>query len=100
MLPKKYEYAKILNSRYPYEYFNGFSSETKRILGNLLKSIVEGEKITEQKRKILSSNIGFSSYECFEMMKNKYSSAIFKDDVNILILIYRSQGLCRKMEIF
>ena len=81
ILPLKYEYAKILNSRYPMEYFTGFSQETRNIIRSLLNFILDGEKLTEQRRKMLASYRGFSSYECFEMMKNRFATAIFKDDV-------------------
>jgi hypothetical protein len=85
--PKKYEYSKILRNRSPDEYFNGLSYESRKLLTQLFRSIIDSEATAEQRRKFLADYPGFSSYEYFELIKGKYSPGIIKDDVIIFIYL-------------
>lgn len=81
--PKKYEYSKILRGRFPIRSCcEGFSCDTLRILASLFKSIIDGEADSEMQRKILSSAYRFSSYQCFEGIKDKRNYSIRREDVS------------------
>jgi hypothetical protein len=81
LVPKKFEYEKLIRGRYPTGYISELSYESRKNLTQLFRSLIEGEIESEQKRKLLNSSIGFSSYENFEIVKGRFKSAILKSDV-------------------
>lgn len=82
ILPKKYSIAKILNDRYPEMIFNGFTREVICLLGNLIRGIINGEKSIERYRRILKSLPSVSPLELFDLLKNKHSNGILKQNIS------------------
>lgn len=81
--PRRIEYSQLLRSRYPPEYFVQLSYEARKNLNMLLRNLIEGEQIAEEKKQLLNASIGFSSYESFEMLKGRYKSFVLKEDVKV-----------------
>jgi hypothetical protein len=81
--PIKYEYSKLIKNRLPYEYDNGLSMESRRILGKLFTAIIESETAIESKRTLLNSSPYFSSYDSYELIKGRFKSFISREDVNL-----------------
>jgi hypothetical protein len=81
VVPKKYEYSKLIRSRLSHGCYRELSYESRKSLTILFRSIIDGECNSEQKRKILNSSPDFSSYENFELVKGKIKTCILKNDV-------------------
>jgi hypothetical protein len=81
-VPLRTEYARLLRDRYPSGYTRVLSYDSRRTLSQLLKAAIDAESVAEHSRRVLNSNYGFSSYECFEAIKGRYKSYALKEDVN------------------
>jgi hypothetical protein len=86
VVPLRSEYSRLIRNRYPTSYGCEISYDTRRTVSQLLKAIIEAESVAEHSRKILNTNYGFSTYECFEIIKGRYKSYVLKDDVRFDII--------------
>ena len=81
ILPKKYSIAKLISERCPLNNFNGFSNDTKFLIVNVFKCIIEGEQLNEKIRNELNSIRGFSPFDLFNNIKKRFCNVIYKDDL-------------------
>ena len=61
--------------------FIGISMTTKKLLRDLFKNVIEGEKSNEDFRKILAKNEEISVSDLFNKIKKNYSVGIYKEDI-------------------
>ena len=54
---------------------------TKKLLRDLFKNVIEGEKSNEDFRKILAKNEEISGSDLFNKIKKNYSVGIYKEDI-------------------
>ena len=94
ILPKKHSNEKIMdiesreniyrnrrNSDNHNKNFSEISMKTKKLLGDLFKNVIEGEKSNENFRKILAKNGEISGSDLFNKIKKNYSVGIYKEDI-------------------
>ena len=81
ILPKKIEYARMMISHRPPEQFLQFSINANNSIKKTLLTLIEAELNIEKKQMSLCAYKGFSCYECFEAIKNKSSSYIYRSDL-------------------
>ena len=94
ILPKKYSNEKIMDiEKRDNNYRNrrigddrnkkfiGISMTTKKLLRDLFKNVIEGEKSNEDFRKILAKNEEISVSDLFNKIKKNYSVGIYKEDI-------------------
>jgi len=79
--PKKSEYYKVMKSKHNLNSILILTQESKSIIRSLFISLIDAEINTEAKKKRLTSSVGFSNYESYELIKGKFKSFILKDDV-------------------
>lgn len=80
IIPKKYEYSKLIQSRY-IPSSSSLSPETRFKFTNLLKGILENEKNVELYKKLLNANVFFNSIQAFNLIKPKYKDYFTLNDV-------------------
>lgn len=84
ILPLKEEYYSLLKRKISNNYYlsKTISDSALFLLKKLIKTILDGEKQADAARKDINSIQYFSSYDCFELIKNKYVSYATKEDVS------------------
>ena len=55
--------------------------ESKLILTKLFRTLIEGENLIENNRKLLTSRKFFSCYDAFDNIKDRYHNFISKENV-------------------
>ena len=94
ILPKKYSNEKIMDiEKTDNNYRNRrigddrnkkfirISKKKKKLLRDLFKNVIEGEKSNEDFRKILAKNEEISGSDLFNKIKKNYSVGIYKEDI-------------------
>jgi hypothetical protein len=84
IVPKKYEYARLLRNRYVPSIFMGIEEDTEATIELLFRAMIESEQEAEKlKREFASESelLNYSNYEKYELIKGKYKSTIIKEDV-------------------
>jgi calmodulin len=82
ILPRKYSIAKLMNERYPPNYFMGFTKETQQHIVELFTGIISAEKSNERYRKQLQN---YSTFDLFNLIKPKVSNGIHKEDLDLFM---------------
>ena len=82
ILPRKYSIAKLMNERYPPNYFMGFTKDTQHNIVELFTGIISAEKSNERYRKLLHN---FSTFDLFNLIKPKVSNGIHKEDLDLFM---------------
>ena len=82
ILPRKYSIAKLMNERYPPNYFMGFTKDTQQHIVELFTGIISAEKSNERYRKQLQN---YSTFDLFNLIKPKVSNGIHKEDLDLFM---------------
>jgi len=83
IIPRKFEYGKLLTGRVKSSNLIKISPETRLLLASFFRTLIENEVLAEKARKSLNNTPFFSSYENFELIKGRFNSFISKEDVTI-----------------
>ena len=81
ILPKKIEFARMIINHHPDENFIKFSDESNKVIFDVIKSLIDAEEEIYQFKIKMNSFQGFSIFECWELLKNKYENLINRTDI-------------------
>ena len=79
--------------------FSEISMKTKKLLGDLFKNVIEGEKSNENFRKILAKNGEISGSDLFNKIKKNYSVGIYKEDIANFMKKYKYKLSNKEIEL-
>ena len=86
ILPKKIEFAKMIINHFPDENFIKFNDESNQIIFDVIKSLIDAEEEIYQFKIKMNSFQGFSIFECWELLKNKYENLINRTDIKHFLI--------------
>ena len=84
LTPKKLEYSRLIQDRKNYGYDTEFSIDSRLIMIKLFRLLIDGENLTENNRQFLTSRPLFSSYDAFDLIKERYQNFILKENVPVI----------------
>ncbi len=86
ILPKKIEFARMIINHKPEENFIKFSDESNKIIFDVIKTLIDSEEEIYNMKIKLNNYQGFSIYECWELLKNKYENLINRTDIKHFLI--------------
>ena len=86
ILPKKIEFARMIINHHPDENFIKFSDESNKVIFDVIKSLIDAEEEIYQFKIKMNSFQGFSIFECWELLKNKYENLINRTDIKHFLI--------------
>ena len=86
ILPKKLEFARMIINHKPEENFIKFSDESNKIIFDVIKTLIDSEEEIYNIKIKINNYQGFSIYECWELLKNKYENLINRTDIKHFLI--------------
>lgn len=87
ILPIKGEYSSLLQRCIKNPYYQSYTSEgTVYLIKKLFTNLIDGEVQAEKARRVLNSKPYFSSFENFELLKDRYMSYAAREDLSQFLI--------------